>query len=346
MNFSRRGVLLAAAAAITLSPVASYAAGSQPGVYEVTRSVPLGAPDRWDYVVFDGSSHRVYVAHGDRVTVVDGRDGSVVGQVEGYPGGTHGIAIVAPLGRGYTDDGRAGEAGEFDLKTFKTARRIKTAEDADGMVYEPRSGHVFVINGDSGTITVIDPRSGSAVTNVQAGEKLEAAVVGKDGKVYVNGAGNGDILRLDVRSNQIDARWPVSNCQSPHGIAIDNAARRLFSSCVNKVLVVVNLDSGAVVASVPIGAGTDSAAFDARRKLIFSSNGRDGTLSVILEKDPQTYVALTPVNTVISARTMDIDPESGRIYLVAADVDKTTPAVKGRPSFVPGSLKLLFLDPK
>jgi YVTN family beta-propeller protein len=335
-----RNPCIALMAACVMAP-----AFAQPPAYEVTHTVPLGAPDRWDYVVFDPGSHRVYVAHGDRVTVVDGVTGSIIGQVEGYPGGTHGIAVVPPLGRGFTDDGEAGEAGEFDLATLKTSKRIKTAVDADGIVFDPVSGHVFVVNGDSGSVSVIDPKLEQAVATVQAGEKLETPVAGQDGKVYVNGAGNREILRIDTRSNRIDARWPVPDCESPHGIAIDPKARRLFASCVNKVLVAVNLDSGAVVATVPIGAGTDAAGFDPRRKRIFSSNGRDGTLSIIEEKDPQTFVPLATINTVISARTMALNPETGRLYLVAAEVDAKAAAAGAKRAFVAGSLKLLFLDP-
>jgi YVTN family beta-propeller protein len=336
-------VLILASAALVPGGLPCSAAEQTP-TYQITKSVPLGAPDRWDLVVFDPPSHRVYVAHGDRVTVVDGRDGTVIGQVEGYPGGTHGIAIVAALGRGFTDDGRAGEAGAFDLKTLKTSKRIKAAADADAMAFDPVSGHVFVVNGDSGTITVIDPREQVAVANVPGGGKLETAVAGDDGKLYINVAGNDEIIRLDTKSNQIDARWSIPNCKSPHGLAIDKSGRRLFSSCVNKVLVVVNLDSGATVATLPIGAGTDAAAFDPTRKLIFSSNGRDGTLSILQEKDPQTFVPIATVKTAVSAKTMAIDPLSGRIYLVAAD---TVPAGAegGKPSIVPGSLKLLFMDP-
>jgi DNA-binding beta-propeller fold protein YncE len=346
VEFIRRGGLLAACTAATLLAHSAVAVAAQRGPdYMVTKSVPLGAPDRWDYVLFDPQSHRVYVAHGDRVTVVDGESGALVGQIEGYPGGTHGIAIVPGLGRGFTDDGEAGEAGEFDVKSLKTVKRFKTAEDADSIAFDPVSGHVFVINGDTGIVTVIDPKSETTVASIQTGEKLEFPVSGRDGKLYVNGAGKGEIVRIDVRSNQVDARWPVSNCKSPHGLAIDREARRLFSSCVNNVLVVVNVDSGATVAALPIGAGTDAAAFDPRRKLIFSSNGRDGTLSVIQEKDPQTYVPVATVKTVVSARTMDLDPQSGRIYLVAGDVAPAA-AANGKRSIVAGSLRLLFLDPK
>lgn len=318
--------------------------------YHVTRTVPLGAPDRWDYVVFDPSSHRVYVSHGDRVTVVDGRSGTVIGQVEGFPGGTHGIAIATKASRGYTDDGRAGEAASFDLGTLKVQQRTKAAQDADAMTFDPASGHVFVVNGDPGTVTVIDPKADTAIATVATGGKLEYVVPDGKGKLYVNGEEKKEIVRIDTGTNQVDAHWPIPNCESPHGLAIDPAGRRLFSSCVNKLLVVVNIDSGATVASLPIGAGTDAAAFDPKRHLVFSSNGRDGTLSVIQEKDPNTFVSLGEVKTALTARTMALDPATGRIYLVAADIDTNAapPAGSGpprRPSLVAGSTRLLFLDP-
>src|SRR5437868_3755044 len=156
--------------AMTLSPAAH--AQSMPN-YSITKTVVLGAPDRWDYVVFDPASHRVYVAHGDRVTVVDGRDGRMLGQVEGFTGGTHGIAIATARARGYTDDGRAGEAASFDLKTLKPQKRIQAGADADAIAFDRVSGHIFVINGDPGTVTVIDPKTDRVVATVETGGKLE-----------------------------------------------------------------------------------------------------------------------------------------------------------------------------
>ena len=110
--------------------------------YHVTKSVKLGAPDRWDYLVYDAPSHRVYVSHGDRITVVDGRSGRIVGQVETIAGGTHGIAISHGAGIGYTDDGRAGEAVAFNLRTLKIVKRLKAQDDADAVTIDPTSGHV------------------------------------------------------------------------------------------------------------------------------------------------------------------------------------------------------------
>lgn len=340
--------ITAVLASLAMSPPATAQAMVTPH-YRVTRTIPLGAPDRWDYLTFDPASHRVYVSHGDRVTVVDGRDGALLGEVAGFPGGTHGIAIVKSAGRGYTDDGRAGEAGAFDLKTLKAGKRIKAQEDADGVVYDAASGHVFVINGDSATLTVIDPKSDLAVATVVAGGKLEFGVSGDNGKLYVNGAGKNEIVRVDTRTNTADAHWPMPGCTSPHGLAIDRATHRLFSSCANGVLEVVNADSGAVVATLPIGAGTDAAAFDPQRHLAFSSNGRDGTLSIIQEQDAQTFVDRGSIKTAPMARTMSIDPETGRLFLVTATPAAPAAAATGsaprRMAIVPGSLQLLFLDP-
>jgi YVTN family beta-propeller protein len=332
--------------------VTSLLHAESPPSYHVTKPVALGQPDRWDYVVFDAPSHRVYVSHGDQVTVVDGHSGDVLGKVEGAPGGTHGIAIVAAVGRGYTDDGRAGEALSFDLKTFQVQQRIKAAEDADAVAFDPSSGHVFVVNGDPGTLTVIDPKADRSIATIETGGKLEYAVADGHGKLYVNGAQKKEIVRIDTHTDKVDARWPIPNRESPHGLAVDPTTHRLFSSCVNSPLVVVNSDTGATVASLPIGAGTDAAAFDPQRKLVFSSNGRDGTLSVIKEQDANTFVSLGEVKTALSARTMALDPQTGRIYLVAADIDQAALQATGgsggpprRPPFVAGSTKLLFLNP-
>jgi YVTN family beta-propeller protein len=349
----------ASIAGLTLSQPAMVRAQPVPE-YVITKTVPLGKPDEWDYVTFDPGSHRVYVAHGDRVDVIDGHDGAVVGQVAGFAGGTHGIAIVPEAGRGYTDDGDGGFAVSFDLKTLKASgKQIKAAEDADGVVFDPASGHVFVVNGHPGTLTVIDPASDRAIATVRAGSALEYAVVDGGGKLYVNSEGKNEIVRVDTKTNRADAHWPMPGCKAPHGLAIDVTTHRLFSSCVNRVLEVVSSDTGALVASLPIGLGTDAVAFDPKRKLVFASSGLDGTLSIVEERDANSFKSLGTIQSAPAARTMGLDPETGRVYLVAAEVDTQATVKAGAPAataadpdipslrmtIVPGSLKLLFLDP-
>jgi YVTN family beta-propeller protein len=340
----------ASALVVFASLAAATASHAQAAAYHIAKTVALGSPDRWDYLVYDGASHRLYVSHGDRVTVLDGRDGTLLGNVEGVLGGTHGIGIVTAAGKGYTDDGKAGEAVAFDLKTFKTGKRIKAEDDADGIAFDKSSGHIFVVDGDSKVLTVIDPRTDTVITTINAGGGLEYAVSGDNGKLYVNGAENKEIVRVDTAKNVVDAHWPIPGCTSPHGLAIDTAAHRLFVSCVNAVMTVVNAQTGAVVASLPIGQGTDGAAFDPKRKLVFSSNN-DGTLSVIREVTPQKFESLGSIPTAVTGKNMTIDPGTGRLYVAVADTDPNAPVPvgangrPGRPKPLPGTLKVLFLDP-
>ena len=310
--------------------------------YEVTKSTPIGAPDRWDYAVFDAGSGRVYIAHGDRLTVIDGRSGAVVGQVQGIPGGTHGVAITRT--EGVTDDGENGQAVAFDTRTFKVTHRLPAAPDADAIAQDKATGHVFVMNGDSGTITVVDPRANVAIATIQAGEKLENGVGDGLGTVFVAGAGNGDLLRLDARANKITARWTAPDCTSPHGLALDAARRRLFLGCLNSVMLVFDANDGHVVSRLPIGRGSDAIAYDPTRRRVFSSNGADGTVSVFQQTGADTYTPLDPIQTAVSGRTMTLNPATGRLFVVAADTDPSaTPG--GRPRPRPGTLRVMFIDP-
>src|SRR5450631_2751911 len=228
---------IAPALIVLASLIASTASDAEgPPPYHVAKTIPLGLPDRWDYLVYDDPSHRLYVSHGDRVTVLDGQDGTILGNVEGMPGGTHGIGIVASAGKGYTDDGKAGEAVAFDLKTFKTGKHIKAQDDADGIAFDPTSGHIFVVDGDSKVLTVIDPATDTAIATINAGGGLEYAVAGNNGKLYVDGAENKEIVRINTATNVVDAHWPIPGCTNPHGLAVYTAAHRLFASCVNAVM--------------------------------------------------------------------------------------------------------------
>jgi YVTN family beta-propeller protein len=333
-----------AALAVLSMPDVTVAQGAPD--YRVVKSVALGGPDRWDYVVFDAGSGRVFVAHGDEITVVDGESGEIAGHIKGLSGTTHGIALVKDSNRGYTDEGESGKAVSFNLKTLAVEKRLQAAEDADAITFDPASNHVYVINGDGGTITVIDPKKDAVVATIAVGGKLEYGVPGEKGKLFVNGASKRELVSIDTATNQIAARWPLPDCESPHGLAIDPDDHRLFVSCLNGKINVVDSQSGHIVATVPIGKGSDAAAFDPIRKLVFSSNGKDGNISVIAVKDPNTFAPLESIPTAISARTMSINQATGRLFLATASIEPNgAPDKRGRIPTQPGSLKLLFLDP-
>ncbi len=268
------------------------------------------------------------------------------GQIGNLPGGTHGIAISPQTNQGFTDEGHPGLAVAFDLKTLKQTKTITTAADADGVLYEPTTKNIYVVNGDGGTVSVIDPTNDKIAT-IDIGSKLEPAVADGKGRIYVNGEQKNEIIAIDAKENKVIAHWPMPACQTPHGITIDKSARRLFSTCANKVLIVLNVDIGAITATLPIGAHSDGAAFDPIRELVFSSNG-DGTLSVIKELSADHFIPTETVQTKPGARTMSINPKTGRIFLVAADLVSDHPnstRTGRRPVYASSSVKLLYLDP-
>jgi len=334
---------------LTLLACAALAALATPATatpaYKLTKTLALGAPDRWDYVVFDAATGRVYIAHGDRLSVIDAERGALVGEVQGIHGGTHGTAISTATGQGFTDDGRGGKAVAFDLATLKVTHEIAADADADAIALDPVTGHVFIIEGDPAAITVIDPKSDAAIATIKAGEKLEYGVADGRGAVFVAGEANGDVVKIDARSNKVAAHWPTAGCISPHGLAVDPKAHRVFMGCSNSVMMVVDTGSGCTVAKLPIGRGNDAVAFDPVRKHIFSSNGADGTISVYQEASADHYTALDPIPTGLSARTMSVDPQIGRLFVAAADTDPN-PTTGGRPKVRAGTLKLLMFDPR
>lgn len=315
--------------------------------YRLAGTIPMGPGERWDYATFDPGQSRIYVAHGDHVTVINAATAHIVGQIGPLPGGTHGIDVAPEAGIGFTDDGEAGVAAAFDLKTLKIVKQIPTEKDADGVNYDRVSRHIFVINGDSGSVTVIDPKLQTAIATIKVGAGLEAGIVDGKGKFFVDGAEQHDIIAIDTRTNAILAHYPMAACQRPHGIAIDPETRRVFSTCVNKIMVVMDADNGRIIAQLPIGTGSDGAAFDPKHRLALSSNG-EGTISVIQEEDANHFVALPDVATQRSARTIAIDPATGRLFLPAADIAKidppTTPGGRPHITFVPGSAKLLVFQ--
>ena len=223
-------------------------------------------------------------------------------------------------------------------------RTIPAAADADSIASDPRSGRIFVVEGDPGTITVVDPRTDAPVATIAAGEKMEYAAADGAGAIYVAGEEKGDLLKIDAAAARIVGRWPVPGCAKPHGLAYDSRGGRLFMGCVNAVMMVIDPRDGRIVARLPIGRGSDAVAFDPTRRRVFSSNGLDGTVSIYQQHTPDRYEALETLPTAVSGRTMGVDPTSGRLFVAAADT-QPNPTPGGRPRVVPGTVRVLVFEP-
>jgi DNA-binding beta-propeller fold protein YncE len=316
-------------------------AQAQPSTaYHITHRYPLGGDGGWDYIVPDPPRHRLFVARQNRVMVVDEDKGTLLGEVTGIQG-AHGTAIAETNGHGFATSGNDQSVVMFDLSTLKPLGRIHAAEDADAIIYDRASNRVFSLNGDAHSSTVIDSQ-GTLVTNIPLGGKPEYGAAAGDGKVYANLTDTNEVVEIDGASAAVTRRWSTLPCKQPVSMAIDAAHRRLFSGCRSQVLAVSDYQAGKIVATVPIGAGVDGAAYDPDSGDVFASNA-DGTLTVIHQNSPDTYAVSGVVQTPQGSRNMGLDPVSHRIYVAAARFGPV-PAGGRRGPVLPGTFEVLVIE--
>jgi YVTN family beta-propeller protein len=236
----------------------------------------------------------------------------------------------------------------FDLKSLAPLGTIPVdGHNPDAILYDQASKHLYTFNGRSRNISVIDPIKGAVIATIPAGGKPEFAATDGAGRIFFNIEDTAQIGVIDSTTAKRIAVWPLRNCEEPTGLAFDVAHKRLFSVCGNGVLAVTDASSGRHIAEVPIGLGPDAAAFDAGRGLVFSSNGQDGTLTIIREDDRDHYSVIGTVATQKSARTMALDAKTHLVYLVAAQfaaapesgADQPHP----RPAVIEGSFTVLVV---
>jgi YVTN family beta-propeller protein len=309
----------------------------------------VGGDGGWDYLSFDPTTKQLFVSRGTRVDVVSIDTGTVVGAVPNTQG-VHGIAIANDMRRGFTSNGRANSVTAFDLDSLKVIQEAEIpARNPDAILYDQQGGHVFTFNGASSDVTVLDSANLAVAARIPVPGKPEFAVSDGNGRVFANiQTVPGQMIAIDSQSLSIKGTWNLAGCDSPTGLAIDRANHRLFSVCDGKVMVVTDSQSGRQVASVSIGEHPDAAAYDARRKLVYSSNG-DGTLTVIHQDSADHYTVIQTLATQRGARTMALDPGTGKVYLVTADFGPAPPPTESqpnpRPAPIPGSFVILVVGP-
>ncbi len=323
----------------------SKSAESSPGNYRILKTYEVGGEGAWDYLTIDAEGRRLFVTRSTRVMVLDADTGQSLGEIADTPG-VHGVALVPEFGRGFTSNGKAGGATIFDLKTLKVIGSVKTGENPDAIVYEPTTKRIFTLNGRSKDATAIDAATGEPLGRIELGGKPEFAVADGKGKLFVNLEDQNEVVVLDPKELKVTARWPLAPGEEPSGLAIDVKNRRLFSVCGNKMMVVLDADSGKVVATPTIGENVDGAAFDPTTDLAFSSNG-DGTLTIVHEESPSTFTVVQNVVTLRGARTMALDPKTRNVYLPTAKFGPppapTAENPHARPSALPGSFQIIVV---
>jgi len=303
------------AISLTVLIAAAALAAAAPG-YKVVNTYKVGGDGGWDYLTADAAARRLYISRSTHVIVLDLDSGKTVGDIADTPG-VHGIALAPELGRGFVSNGREGTVSIFDLKTLATTSKVRVGDNPDAILYDPATKRVFTFNGRSQDSTAIDAASGAVLGTIKLDGKPEFAASDGKGGVFVNIEDKSELTAIDANKLAVKATWPLAPCESPSGLSMDRRNRRLFVGCDNKMMAVVNADTGKVLATPAIGDGVDATTFDDETGLAFASCG-EGVLTVVREESPDKFSVAENVPTQPGARTLALDSKTHNVYVVTA----------------------------
>ena len=314
------------------------------GGYRLLQTIPVAGDDGWDHPTVDSAARRLYVTHGTHVVVIDVDLGKLLGKIDNTPG-AHFTVIDSELDRGFISNGGAARLTIFNTKTLATSGEVKsTGENPGPTVFDPASKRVFTFNLNTHNATVIDSKEGKVVGGFDLGGRPELVGTDAKGNVFANLVQKNVVLQVDSWKMTAGQTWPVAPGVGPRTMAVDQKNGRLFIGCANRLLVILDLNSGRLISSVPIGPGPDDSAYDPETRLIYTSNG-DGTVSVIQQESPDRYSVLETVKTAPGARNMTLDLKTKKIFLPLFDRGSppapTAETPNPRGNVIPGTFRVL-----
>jgi DNA-binding beta-propeller fold protein YncE len=295
--------------------------------YHVIATWKVGGDGGWDYLTADSLARRVYISRGTHVMVLDADSGKTVGDIPDTQG-VHGIALAADLAKGFTSNGRENTVTPFDLKTLTPGEKIKVGDNPDAILYDPATKRVFTFNGRSQDSTAIDAATGKVLGTIKLDGKPEFAASDAKGMIFANIEDKSEIVAIDPAKLEVKSKWPLAPCQEPTGLSIDREHHRLFAGCGNKMMAIVDADSGKILATPAIGDGVDATAYDTGTGLAFASCG-EGVLSIVKEEAGKFVSESIPTQS--GARTLALDAKTHNIFVVTAKFGPPPAATTDNP---------------
>ena len=321
----------------------TFAGNAQKAEYKIVNKIHLQGDEKWDYLFSDDTKGLLYVSHGNMVQVVDEVKGELVGKIEGL-NGVHGIAIAPALNKGFISTKNDNSVTVFDTKTYKVIQKLEvTGKSPDAILFDAFSQKVFVFNGHSDNVTVLNAETNAIVATIALSGNPEFSATDGKGRIYANLENKSSIVVINATTFKVENEWPLAPGEEPTGLALDNESHRLFSVCANKLMVVMDAETGKVITTLPTGEKTDGAAFDPFLKCAYSSNG-EGTVTVVSELNNNSFAILESIPTKKGAKTIAINKKTHHIYLPTADFE-TTPGIE-KPKVLNGTFIVLDILPE
>jgi DNA-binding beta-propeller fold protein YncE len=337
-------------AAVVIAVLASTGVAQTPsgGPYKVLKTVKVGGDGSFDYVYADVAGRRVYIPRGSmppHVTVFNLDTLAPAGDIPSPP--ARGAAVDPKSGHGFAS---SKPVVMWDTKTMKEIKRIDVQGNPDGIMFDPFNDRVWVFSHAMPHATVINAADGSVVGTLDLGGQPEQAVTDSKGHIYVDLEDTNQIAAVDAKAMKVTAHYDLGGKGgAPAGLAFDVKNHILFAAGAEPpTMVILNADDGKIITSLPIGMGVDGAVFNPATMEAFSSQ-RDGTLTVVKENSPTSFVVEQTVKTMPSAKTLTLDTKTNQILLIGAEFGPPPPPPpgggrgRGRGQVVPASFSILVV---
>ena len=315
-RFFQVSVIVLGIAMLASIGLAQY--GATAGPYKVLTTAKVGGAGGFDYVYADSAGRRLYAPRSGptgRILVFDLDTLKPVGEIPNANG--HGVAVDPKVNHGFLT---SKPIVMFDSKTLATIKTIDVQGNPDGILFDAFNERVYDLSHSAPNVTVIDAKDGSVVGTIDLGGAPEQAVSDGKGHLYIDIEDKDRIAVVDAKALTVTGVYDVAGKGGTcAGLAIDVKNRILFATCRNpKTMVILNADDGNIITTLPIGTGTDGAVFNPNTMEAFSSHA-DGTLTVVKENSPTSFVVAQTVQTMPSAKTLTLDTKTNRILLIAAE---------------------------
>ena len=301
----------------------------------------------WKYPVVSPFSNKLYITHGNQVSILNKDTGDSIGIIPNTPG-VESVALAPRFGKGYTTNSQSNSVTVFDLRSDRYIKDIPVGLNPDWIIYDIFSNKIIVSNYKGGSITVIDPRLDKPeITIPLGGNRVTGMVSDGNGNLYVHLADKREVVWLNLSTYEVAMHWSLGTGKSPAGMAIDTKYKRLFSVC-NKLLIVFDVTTAKIIDSIPIGENPDGIVFDPINRMIFIASG-NGLISVISQLSPDDYALVESIPTKKGTNSFAFDETTSSIFVPGAD---QYPAVKSTgkqtippgPRWIPSSFQVMVFD--
>ena len=284
--------------------------------YKVLDTTQVMGTGGIDYVYADNDGRRVYVPRGNQTYVFDLDTHKLIGAITNIGG--HGVAIDTESHHGFSS---SGAIGMFDTETMQKIKSVEVQGRPDGILFEPLTKRVCVLSHEAPNVTVIDPKDGSIVGTIDLGGAPEQAQSDGQGKLYVDLEDKDSIAVVDVKTLKLTATYSLGGKGGgPGGLGLDAKNHILFAMCHEPATcVILSADDGKILDTLPIGNGTDGGGFNPNTMEAFSSQGRDGTLTIIKENSPTSFEVEQTLQTKAGCKTSSLDSKNNHIVLICTE---------------------------